>query len=69
MNGLLAYDAAALLGIAALCILLYGVHKSNLGKGVKMAVTILAGVCITALLLSILFLHAISVGIIGLVPE
>lgn len=68
MNGLMAYDACALLGIAVLCILLYGVHKSDFSRGVKLGVTILAGVCITALLLGILFLYAISVGIIGLVP-
>ncbi|MBS5165869.1 MAG: hypothetical protein KHY77_08970 [Butyricicoccus pullicaecorum] len=63
------YHIFALLMAAFLLYVIFRVHKSQVGRLTKILIQILSGGLLGAIMLMLLFLDAIAVGIIGLVPS
>ncbi|MBS5150069.1 MAG: hypothetical protein KHY76_03635 [Butyricicoccus pullicaecorum] len=63
------YNIFALLIIAFLLYVIFRVHNSQVNRRTKLLTQTIAGILLIAVILMILFLDAIAVGIIGLVPS
>lgn len=63
------YNILALLMIAFLLYVIFRVHNSQVSRFTKLLTQTIAGILLIAAILMILFLDAIAVGIIGLVPS